>query len=257
MRLAEEYDAAQERGSRGTRPAKHSRPECFPRLQTPEKVFRRGRVFPGNRRRPRTFDASCAKTSRRSARRLFCCNLKQNLKVAGPRVGYALQRANSGSRALTLTAPSRAPASPAERAAPVGKCWYRCRDRKEQIAECDENLCGPALTPSEKARFTARRKEAYEALHPETKHGASGVGREKSSQVEDSNPAERFTLDTAKKTGVSEATVQRDAERGEKVIPEVISLIAGTKLDTGLPFRRNPEVIEEPPHTTVIAGTMP
>ncbi|MDD2862574.1 MAG: ParB N-terminal domain-containing protein, partial [Acidiphilium sp.] len=42
---------------------------------------------------------------------------------------------------------------------------------QRQIAECDENLRGPRLTPSERALFTQRRKEAYEALHPETRNG--------------------------------------------------------------------------------------
>lgn len=35
-------------------------------------------------------------------------------------------------------------------------------DLERQIAECDENLCAPQLSPSDRARFTKRRKEAYE-----------------------------------------------------------------------------------------------
>ena len=38
-----------------------------------------------------------------------------------------------------------------------------------------------------------------EALHPETKHGATGGGHDQSRKVCDS--ADRFTLDTAKKPG--------------------------------------------------------
>ena len=66
------------------------------------------------------------------------------------------------------------------------------------------------IRSAERALFTARRKEAYEALHPETKHGAIGDGHNQSRQVGDS--AERFTADTARKTGQSERKVQRDAE---------------------------------------------
>lgn len=73
-------------------------------------------------------------------------------------------------------------------------------------------LYGPNLTPSEKALFTARRKEAYEALHPETAHGAIGNGRGKSRQLGDST-SDRFTADTATKTGESERTVQRTLSR--------------------------------------------
>lgn len=106
---------------------------------------------------------------------------------------------------------------------------------ERQIAECDENLLGPTLTPSDRAMFTRRRKEAYEALHPEAKLGATGVGRDKVRQVGEANdPADRFTADTAKATGQSERSVQRDAERGEKVSEEALALVKGTALDTGV-----------------------
>src|SRR3954469_21061134 len=39
---------------------------------------------------------------------------------------------------------------------------------ERQLAEVDENLAGPTLTKAERALFTKRRKEIYEALHPET-----------------------------------------------------------------------------------------
>lgn len=101
------------------------------------------------------------------------------------------------------------------------------------IAECDENLCAPTLTASERAEFTRRRKAAYEALHPDTVHGAVGNGREKSRQLCDSTPAPRFTADTAARTGQSERAVQLAAERGEKVSDDALGMIKGTRLDTG------------------------
>ena len=52
-------------------------------------------------------------------------------------------------------------------------------EQRRIIAECDENLCGSVLTPTERATFTAKRKEAYEALHPEARHGATGRGGKK------------------------------------------------------------------------------
>lgn len=103
-------------------------------------------------------------------------------------------------------------------------------EQRRIIAECDENLCGSVLTPSERATFTLRRKEAYEALHPETRHGGD---RKSSRQLGDLIDEGRFTADTAARTGQSERKVQRDAERGEKVCKEALDILKGTKADTG------------------------
>jgi ParB family chromosome partitioning protein len=47
----------------------------------------------------------------------------------------------------------------------IPACIVEMSELERQIAECDENLCAPKLTPVDLARFTQRRKEAYEALH--------------------------------------------------------------------------------------------
>lgn len=96
------------------------------------------------------------------------------------------------------------------------------------IAECDENLCAPTLTASERAEFTRRRKAAYEALHPETRHG----GDRKSDQVAES-ATRSFAEDQSAKTGQAPRTVRQDAERGEKVSDDALGMIKGTRLDTG------------------------
>jgi ParB family chromosome partitioning protein len=46
-------------------------------------------------------------------------------------------------------------------------------DRAE-LVEIDENLIRANLTPAEEAAHMGRRKQLYERLHPETKHGAVG-----------------------------------------------------------------------------------
>jgi hypothetical protein len=106
---------------------------------------------------------------------------------------------------------------------------YDPDDLHAELAMIDENLCRSELSPADRARQTARRKAIYEEMHPETRHG--GDRTEASRQLGDLS--ERFTADTATVSGRSERAVQRDAERGEKVIDEVLSMIAGTKLDTG------------------------
>ena len=115
-------------------------------------------------------------------------------------------------------------------------------DLQRQIAECDENLCGPRVGPARRAKLTALRKEAYEALHPETRNGATGSGREK---VRQNGEAKRFTQDTAALTGKSERSVQRDAELGNAIDKGVLDEITDTDLDTGVALK---QLIAVPKH---------
>lgn len=100
-------------------------------------------------------------------------------------------------------------------------------EQRRIIAECDENLCGSVLTPTERATFTAKRKEAYEALHPET--AKPGPRADNCGQVGHNS----FADDQAAKTGQSARSVRRDAERGQQVCKEAIDILKGTKADTG------------------------
>ena len=70
---------------------------------------------------------------------------------------------------------------------------------------------------AERAAQTSRRKEIYEALHPETSEGGPGRAKATRRQIGD-DMAERFSASTAQATGRSERDIQRDAERGEKVV---------------------------------------
>ena len=98
---------------------------------------------------------------------------------------------------------------------------------ERQIAECDENLVGSVLSKAERATFTRRRKEAYEALYPEAVHGANQHSR--SGKLCNSS----FADDQASKTGESARTVRLNAERGAKISEQALALVKGTKLDTG------------------------
>ena len=98
------------------------------------------------------------------------------------------------------------------------------------LAEIDENLLGPELTPAERAQHIDARKAVWERLHPETKHGGApgkaGGGKKAKEAKLDS-----FAEATAKATGQSKTKVKRDAARGKKVA--VLSDIVGTSLDKG------------------------
>ena len=103
-------------------------------------------------------------------------------------------------------------------------------DIEAELAMIDENLCRSELSPTDRARQTARRKAIYLALHPETAHGDAGATARWNA---DAKLAPAFHADTAKATGTSERVVQRDAQRGEAIEPEALDLIQGTVLDTG------------------------
>lgn len=104
-------------------------------------------------------------------------------------------------------------------------------DLHAELAMIDENLCRAELSPSDRAKQTARRKAIYLELHPETAHGANLEGAGVANSATPETP--RFTKATAAVTGQSERTVRLDAERGEKVIDAAIDVIRGTILDTG------------------------
>lgn len=102
-------------------------------------------------------------------------------------------------------------------------------DLHAELAMIDENLCRAELSPSDRARQTARRAEIYRELHPETAKGGNQGPVGQFVRTE----AKAFAIATAALTGTDERSVRRDAERGSKVIEEVLDLIRGTSLDTG------------------------
>lgn len=104
-------------------------------------------------------------------------------------------------------------------------------DLHAELAMIDENLCRAELSAVDRARQTARRAAIYLELHPETaEHVAGGVAK---NAAENFAAAPSFATDTAAKTGKDERTVRLHAERGKKIIPEVLGMIEGTPLDTG------------------------
>jgi hypothetical protein len=83
---------------------------------------------------------------------------------------------------------------------------------------------------------TRHRKDAYEALYPETKAHVAGAHASNASQGNASaNLAPAFTADTAAKTGQPERAVQRDAERDpqktslSQVVVVVVAEIAASE----------------------------
>ncbi len=98
------------------------------------------------------------------------------------------------------------------------------------LIEIDENLIREDLSPAARALHIARRKDIYERLHPETKHGATPGKRGGGKCTKDANLAP-FAIDTAKRTKRSTRDVQRDAARAKAI--RQIAEVVNTSLDKG------------------------
>jgi ParB/RepB/Spo0J family partition protein len=99
------------------------------------------------------------------------------------------------------------------------------------LGEIDENLIRGDLSPAERAAHQARRKQVYERLHPETKHGANQHSRSRKVCDSKNGAADRYTRDAAKKIGRSERSVQQEVKRGQEIVN--IERLARTSLDQG------------------------
>ena len=81
-----------------------------------------------------------------------------------------------------------------------------------ELIEIEENLIRNELTVLERGEVLVRRKEIYEAMHPESKIFSS----EKQSQRRKQEPCDKvshgFTTDTATKTGFSSRTIQQEVQ---------------------------------------------
>lgn len=101
-------------------------------------------------------------------------------------------------------------------------------DDEARIAEIDENLIRKELPALDRALSLAERKSLYEKAHPEAAMGRAK--KPKNGKVANMATFARFSKDAAKKTGLSERSIQRATELASKFDPETIALIRTTKL---------------------------
>ena len=101
-----------------------------------------------------------------------------------------------------------------------------------ELAEVDENVVRKGLSAVEYSDLLLRRKEIYEALHPETKNG----GDQKSEKIRTSkcrsDSMKSFVQDTAEKLGVGRRTVERQIQTAKNLTPEAKEILreADTKI---------------------------
>lgn len=89
------------------------------------------------------------------------------------------------------------------------------QSRDTHLGDPHLNVARNDLGALELAGELKRRKEVYEALHPDTRKGVAG-GKARQGTATDNLS---FAEDTAKKTGLSERTVQRAVQIAEKIAP--------------------------------------
>lgn len=96
-----------------------------------------------------------------------------------------------------------------------------------ELAEIDENIIRSGLSPVEYGEILLRRKEIYEALHPETKNGGDRrSGKIRSAKcTSDSESSRSFVDDTAEKLGVNPCTVRRQIQTARNLTPEAKKII--------------------------------
>jgi len=98
-----------------------------------------------------------------------------------------------------------------------------------ELAEIDDNFVRKDLSDDEFRELLLRRKEIYEALHPETKQGMRNGQTSKNRNLR-SLEAKPFAVDTAEKIGVSRATVERQIQTAKNLTPETKEIIRGNRV---------------------------
>jgi ParB family chromosome partitioning protein len=99
-----------------------------------------------------------------------------------------------------------------------------------ELAMIDENLVRNELTTLERSEQLKRRKELYEAMHPETKHVTERGGPGRGHKTTAEYTAVSFVEDTAKKIGQSPRTVRQEVQIASNIIPEVKEALADTPI---------------------------
>ena len=103
-----------------------------------------------------------------------------------------------------------------------------------ELAEIDENFVRAGLSHRELGDLLLRRKELYEAIHPETRQGQRNGQTAKNGKLT-VLAAKPFSEDTADKLGISKRTVERLVQTAANLTPEAKKTIrdAGDKITKG------------------------
>ena len=117
-----------------------------------------------------------------------------------------------------------------------------------ELIEIDENLCRAELTPAQRAVAINRRKQIWEALHPETggtacptslpdgrkagPHPSNNNGTSGSTIHETAGRPKSFAAETAAISGMTKQAINRHLARADALGDDLVA-VAGTSLDKG------------------------
>ena len=93
-----------------------------------------------------------------------------------------------------------------------------------ELAEIDENFVRAGLSHRELGDLLLRRKELYEAIHPETRQGMRN-GQTAKNENFSLLQTKSFAQDTADKLGVSKRTVEQFVQTARDLTPEAKKII--------------------------------
>lgn len=105
-----------------------------------------------------------------------------------------------------------------------------------ELIEIDENLCRAELTAAQRAQAIKRRRQIWEALHPEeTEVAQVGSPQSYAGHLGGARPQEKgFAASTAAVTGEGKTSINRHLARADAIGDEGLTKIAGTSLDKGV-----------------------
>jgi ParB family chromosome partitioning protein len=101
------------------------------------------------------------------------------------------------------------------------KVWADVSDDWARLMEIDDNLAGAEMNALDTAVFLATRKEIYERLHPEAKHGGDRRSPKFRNQT-DTMSVWSFAEATAEKFGLSDRQIRRLVAAGIALGPDQV-----------------------------------
>ena len=121
------------------------------------------------------------------------------------------------------------------------------KNLQNELIEIDENLCRAELTASQRTKYTKRRAQIWEALHPVEKQQIQ-VAQVAPSEFEvepvvplqdakhgGSRPHPKgFAASTSQATGMTKQAINRHLARADALGDTTLDKITGTSLDTGV-----------------------